>query len=1031
MSHSVRSATIAFCVSLSGLTASVLAVDSGFSRQDRIDCHRAVEEVRWSNRIWPDSNPGPKPSFAEVMSEEALKRKAEDAVRMSAALDKHYGLTVTPQKLQNEMDRMARQTRSPEQLQAMFAALDDDPYRIAECLVRPLLAQRKLYSAFVRDNRVHGQQRMELEARLKRVNDISELDDEGISTTVYRLAQSEGEDRQRRADLATSGEAEQSDPHGPAEISLNLSEWQELQIQLGLESPLPAPETMEMAYERSSGPDSVRDGLDLEESDSAFFVRQVMEAEEHRVVVNSVSWPKRSFERWWSQARSDMGPGEVAQTADLQLPEIVATRSDAGARSGGENWYAPVGPPEARDTHTAIWTGSEMIIWGGYVRSSGSALETGGRYDPATDSWAPITTDNAPDGRYFHTAVWTGSEMIVWGGASPSLERSGGRYDPFLNTWAATSGSSAPDARYLHTAIWTGSEMIVWGGLSSNGFELTDTNTGGRYDPVSDNWGDTTTSNAPQARDWHTAVWTDDEMIVWGGREYDQLDDDSFSLDTGGKYNPDTGTWTAMTARGAPTPRYGHTAVWTGGEMIVWGGFDIAFGDAGGRYDPGQDSWTSISTVDAPGNRAGHTAVWTGSEMIVWGVGDSGDRYDPLSDSWSSIALGPDPGERYWHSAVWTGSEMIVWGGTYRGISRADGGRYDPDADTWTPTATNVPSPRYDHTAVWTGSEMIVWGGYNGSSYLNTGGRYEAATDTWHSITTVAAPEGRSLHTAVWSGSEMIVWAGEVDGGEVRTGGLYSPTTGLWAAMTSNGPAARSGHTAVWTGEEMIIWGGGTASGFLGVGDRYDPTVDQWSPISSIGSPSARADHTAVWTGSEMIVWGGGYGGFSLSDGGRYDPDTDTWTPTSAIDAPVERRWHSAVWTGSEMIVWGGFGGGTIGYLDSGGRYDPSADTWSQTPAAGSPSAQGQHSAVWTGNEMLVWGHGVKPGGRYSPSGDSWAPITTEGAPAGRLRHTAVWTGDAMIVSHGRSVSGDPLMDYGIYTIIPPPDELFRDRFEQ
>ena len=32
------------------------------------------------------------------------------------------------------------------------------------------------------------------------------------------------------------------------------------------------------------------------------------------------------------------------------------------------------------------------------------------------------------------------------------------------NTWTATTTSNAPSARAVHTAVWTGSEMIVWGG---------------------------------------------------------------------------------------------------------------------------------------------------------------------------------------------------------------------------------------------------------------------------------------------------------------------------------------------------------------------------------------------------------------------------------------------------------------------------------------------------------------------------------------------------------------------------------------
>ena len=53
--------------------------------------------------------------------------------------------------------------------------------------------------------------------------------------------------------------------------------------------------------------------------------------------------------------------------------------------------------------------------------------------------------------------------------------------------------------------------------------------------------------------------------------------------------------------------------------MIVWGGVSVPLWDTGGRYNPSTDSWTATSTTNAPVGRDVHTAVWTGSEMIVWG----------------------------------------------------------------------------------------------------------------------------------------------------------------------------------------------------------------------------------------------------------------------------------------------------------------------------------------------------------------------------------------------------------------------------
>ena len=91
--------------------------------------------------------------------------------------------------------------------------------------------------------------------------------------------------------------------------------------------------------------------------------------------------------------------------------------------------------------------------------------------DPASDTWVATRNANPPVGRWEHTAVWTGGEMIVWGGelATGGTGNSGGRYVPATDTWTVTSTINAPDARERHAAVWTGNEMIVWGGDNSNG----------------------------------------------------------------------------------------------------------------------------------------------------------------------------------------------------------------------------------------------------------------------------------------------------------------------------------------------------------------------------------------------------------------------------------------------------------------------------------------------------------------------------------------------------------------------------------
>jgi N-acetylneuraminic acid mutarotase len=369
------------------------------------------------------------------------------------------------------------------------------------------------------------------------------------------------------------------------------------------------------------------------------------------------------------------------------------------------------------------------------------------------DTWTATSVANSPTGRVEHTGVWTGSDMIVWGGvdASGNFVNSGGRYNPITDTWTATSTSNVPDPpRSGHTVVWTGSEMIVWGGNGNIG--QTPYRTGGRYNPSVDNWTATSIINAPSGRYLHTAIWTGSEMIVWGG-----ADNIGASLDTGKRYDPTTDTWITISNTNAATPRKMHTAVWTGSEMIVWGGFINGQGNnswlnTGGKYNPATDTWTSISTDNAPAGRYLHKAVWTGSEMIVWGGNgvdyvllNDGGRYDPATDTWTSISTTGAPIARSNNTVVWTASEMIVWGGS--GLNT--GARYDSATDSWTATSTTAaPAARGGHTAVWTGSEMIVWGGSGGSGFLNTGGRYCAQPPTTPTPTPSPTPTATATATA-------------------------------------------------------------------------------------------------------------------------------------------------------------------------------------------------------------------------------------------------------------------------------------------
>jgi hypothetical protein len=346
--------------------------------------------------------------------------------------------------------------------------------------------------------------------------------------------------------------------------------------------------------------------------------------------------------------------------------------------------------PAARRDATAVWTGTKLVVWGGYDGSG--SFGDGGRYDPSGDDWLPVTTAApAPSARRGHSAVWTGTSMIVFGGydGGSNVYQDGGLYDPTADGWTATdvSDGQLPDARYGHTAVWTGAKMIVWGGYDGSSYR----GDGGIFNPAGpDYWEavDATEGDRPAARYGHTAVWTGSRMIVWGGYDGAPRGDGAMLDPT----CPAGDCWRAMDADGAPEARFRHTAIWTGTKMIVFGGFGASALATGAVFDPtadgdgqGDGEWTPLTPTDAPDARQSHAAVWDAGNAQMYVVGGLGATH------------------------------------------LASGAAFKPGTGAWSiPSleATDAPSARAGAAAVWTGSAMVIWGGFDGSSYLQTGGRF-------------------------------------------------------------------------------------------------------------------------------------------------------------------------------------------------------------------------------------------------------------------------------------------------------------------
>lgn len=356
---------------------------------------------------------------------------------------------------------------------------------------------------------------------------------------------------------------------------------------------------------------------------------------------------------------------------------------------GGGRWRALAAAPlSSRFLPAAVWTGREMLVWGGASCQGGCAGRDlqphadGAAYDPSTDTWRPLPRSPLA-ARMGALAVWSGRELIVWGGkAGEGFVADGAAFDPAANRWRSLPPS--PLAGRLGTppgtvaqvpGVWTGTEMLVWGegaGIDSPGEDLP---AGAAYDPAADRW--RVLAPAPVPPRIAVPVWTGREMVVWGGQSGVRYFDD------GAAYDPVADRWRPLPA--APLAARFTFAVWSGAEMLVWGGesWDRAFDD-GAAYDPAADRWRRLAPSPMAARR-GFAQVWTGEEMVVWGgAPGGGDRllgtgaaYDPVTDRWREV----DPWvPRLLPAVVWTGREAVVWGGirpaeTGPLSSSAEGGR--------------------------------------------------------------------------------------------------------------------------------------------------------------------------------------------------------------------------------------------------------------------------------------------------------------------------------------------------------------------
>lgn len=332
----------------------------------------------------------------------------------------------------------------------------------------------------------------------------------------------------------------------------------------------------------------------------------------------------------------------------------------------------PLGPLAPREGASVVWTGYEMVVWGGCEdRYCKTRFADGAAYDPITNRWRMIA-DSPLEGRNYHLTTWTGSEMIIVGGTQSN--RTAAAYMPSTDSWRLLPdtpfavGYERLDGSVLRDyvgAVWTGTGYIIW---SPHVDRVS------AYSPETDSWADMAS----------TGLEVDLGVLRWNGTDLVAL-----GALTAVYPNPVPlqgvrlvdQKWEALPSASLRDDRYNigarpHLSGWAGDALVTF----TDSGSEAGRtmtYSGAENSWTQIDSVPLPGSEAWPEPLPIGERLLVFHYGGAA-IYDPASGWLKANSPYAEAGR-----AVWTGQEVLFWG-----YGTTDTGSFEMRAWRFTP-----PSP--------------------------------------------------------------------------------------------------------------------------------------------------------------------------------------------------------------------------------------------------------------------------------------------------------------------------------------------------
>lgn len=245
--------------------------------------------------------------------------------------------------------------------------------------------------------------------------------------------------------------------------------------------------------------------------------------------------------------------------------------ADTAALQPGDWAVIPAAPVPAVEPQQIAATDTELLVWSGQLGGSGSRIAA---LSFADRSWRRIQPfPLAP--RFDPVTVWTGKELVVWGGHDRILRTDGAAYDPATDSWRVLPEAGRTATRQDTGVTWTGSEAVFVG------------------------------------------------LPSWPGVE---AASDAVALD------PEAGTWRMLPRSPWSAEHRDVVATWTGTEVLVTSIPDELGPVAVDRLRLDGERWLDTVPTDVEGDDVGTEDVaWTGDRLVIARQGADGVIVDPES----------------------------------------------------------------------------------------------------------------------------------------------------------------------------------------------------------------------------------------------------------------------------------------------------------------------------------------------------------------------------------------------------------------